>query len=118
MTYDNNDGPVYSVLSGKILNEGPCFYGDPCAGPGSFCATELYGTTRFATVNDALNECNTQADNTFYNWNTEETLTNGNCLGAWQGGLVGHFDSDFNNCEPNSPGCTAVYNLNYAICWS
>jgi hypothetical protein len=121
MTYDNNDGPIYSALSGKVLSSAPCtFQGTNTGSCPGYCHLENYGTTRFSTVNDALNECDNQAAHPEYSYNpnTDGPWTSGNCLGAYTTSLVGYYDSMGQTCEPNSPGCTAIYNLQYAICWS
>jgi hypothetical protein len=43
MTYDNNDGPVYSMLGGKVFSEFPCNPFDSNTGscPG-FCNTDVW----------------------------------------------------------------------------
>ena len=43
MTYDNNDGPIYSMLSGKVLNSAPCTYDEFNTGscPG-YCDNDVW----------------------------------------------------------------------------
>ena len=74
---DNNDGPIYSMLSGKILNAAPCFFEDPCptGGPG-LCMVEPINSWaawqgQGYNMNDALVWC-------------QDNSQGSGCLGAYR----------------------------------
>jgi hypothetical protein len=76
MTYENNDGPIYSMLSGKVLNTAPCDFGDPCPGGAGYCNVDVINSvsaweSQGYNMNDALVWCQ---NNSF----------GSGCLGTWQ----------------------------------
>ena len=85
---DNNDEPIYSMLSGKILNAAPCFFEDPCPGGGpGLCTIETINTVaawegiQGYNMNDALVWC-------------QDNSQGSGCLGVWKEFQTSYVDGE------------------------
>jgi hypothetical protein len=112
MAYDNNDEPIYSMLTTKTLSGPPCsnrtYNTGSCSG---FCkiSTDVndamnYSATLEHKLTYAKSMCDDEISRPFhvYYQGNQLTFNNGTCLGVWS--------------EPNpySPG---EYSVSYATCW-